>query len=225
MAKIGGSCAGLFAGVALTRLGHNVDILESAVKSARYGMAAGIGLASHVKAFLEKHDRLAHVPFSLPSECFHVLGENLETQRTLLHGYNLTSWDSMYYRLRANFDGFESSYYPHPPPRQATDGRATFHAGARALDAWEVGDELVVKTEDVTTGASREYRADYVVVADGGNSAFRQQLEPTALRKAPGYMVWRGTVPAKDVSPELVSKLKGYSALYAVPGQKSYCVM
>lgn len=206
-------------------MGHDVEIIESATSSARHGTAAGIGLAGYVQSFLRRHDRLAGVPFSLPSECFHVLDQNLDTVRTTLQGYSLTSWDAMYYRLRANFDGLSSAYYPQPPPRQPTDGDSTFHPGVRALRVREAGNSVTIEVRDTVTGEERDVHADYVVVADGGNSTIRQQLEPTVLRQDAGYMVWRGTVPSKQVSSALLDKLKGSSALYVVPGQKSYAAM
>ncbi|KAJ3498635.1 hypothetical protein NLG97_g964 [Lecanicillium saksenae] len=222
---IGGSCAGLFTGIVLARMGHNVDIIEVATSSARYGTAAGIGLAGHVQSFLKQYDRLAETPFALPSECFNVLDENLETIRQTLLGYSLTSWDALYYRLRANFDGLVSPYYPQPPAREATDGQSTFHPGVRALRVQDAGESVLIQTHNVGTGESQDIHADYVVVADGGNSTIRQQLEPALERRDAGYMVWRGTVPAPKVSRALLDKLSNTSAFYAVPGQKSYVVM
>ncbi|KAJ6787277.1 hypothetical protein PWT90_01698 [Aphanocladium album] len=222
---IGGSCAGLFTGICLTRMGHTVEIIEAATSSARYGTAAGIGLAAHVQSFLDRYDRLAATPFSLPSECFNVLDENLGIMRKTLHGYSLTSWDAMYYRLRANFDGLASPYYPQPPPREATDGESTFHPGVRALRVHDAGESVRIETHNTVTGELKDLHADYVVVADGGNSTLRQQLEPTVERKDAGYMVWRGTVPATQVAPTLLEKLNGTSALYAIPGLKSYAVI
>ena len=52
--QIGGSSSGLFAGILLKRQGHNIRILESASSSAREGLAAGVGLAAHVKPILRR---------------------------------------------------------------------------------------------------------------------------------------------------------------------------
>lgn len=205
-------------------MGHDVEIIESAMSSARYGAAAGIGLAGHVKEFLDKYDRVG-TPFSLPSECFHVVDENLDTIRTMLQGYSLTSWDAMYYRLRANFDGLASPYYPRPPPAEAADGKPTFRPGVRALGVYEGDKSVRIELEDKTTWGATNLHADWVIVADGGNSVLRQQLEPSLVRRDAGYMVWRGTVPTPYVAEALLNKLSGTSVMYAVPGQKSYCVM
>lgn len=206
-------------------MGHNVEIIEGATTSARYGTAAGIGLAAHVQAFLDQHDRLQDVPFSLPSKCFHVLDENLKTTRDLLQGYSLTSWDSMYYRLRANFDGFASSYYPQPPPRQSTDGNTAFHPGVRALSVHDAENSVRIEASNFITGESKELYADYVVVADGGNSTIRRQLEPTAARLDSGYMVWRGVAPVKYASDTIRGKLNGACAIYNIPDHKNYVIM
>jgi hypothetical protein len=46
----------------------------------------------------------------------------------------MSSWNAMYYLLRANFDGLVSNFCPNPPPLAAGDGKAIFDYGKRVTN-------------------------------------------------------------------------------------------
>ena len=48
--------------------------------------------------------------------------------------FKMTTWKSLHYRLRANFDGFSSAYVPNPPEGLEKDGKAIFDIGKRVTD-------------------------------------------------------------------------------------------
>ncbi|KAK3725387.1 hypothetical protein LTR37_000357 [Vermiconidia calcicola] len=220
---IGGSCAALFAAILLKRQGHNIRILESAPSSSREGLAAGIGLAAHVKRFFDEHDRLKDIPFGTPNDTINFLDAEMQVRQKVPVGLIMTTWDATYYRLRANFDGLRSPYCAEPPTIEEGEGEEVFETGKRATVVEEVVDGLSVVVEDVGTNEQLRHEADMVIAADGANSTMRRQLEPQLQRAEPGYVIWRGTVPTADLSQELLDKIEGHTIFY--PMQHSYAVI
>ncbi|MCJ1448894.1 MAG: hypothetical protein MMC23_009413 [Stictis urceolatum] len=96
-------------GIVLRRLGHNVHILERTESSTRDSQAAGIGAGPHVQDFLGKYDLSQH-PFSMPCDVVRILNSDGTLRRVISLPRQLTSWDALYYRLRANFDGAQTEY-------------------------------------------------------------------------------------------------------------------
>ena len=144
--------------------------------------------------------------------------------------FRMTTWDATYYRLRANFDGMESSYCPHPRALEEGEGEGVYETGRRVLRVDELPEGAGVKllTEDVESGDQHTFEADVVIAADGANSSIRPQLNPDLRREESGYVLWRGTVPTKDLSEEILFKLEGntslcqmpysYTVIYTIPG-------
>ena len=226
LSQIGGSCAGLFAGILLKRQGHNVRILESASSSEREGLAAGIGLAAHVKRFFDEHDRLKDIPFGTPNDFMQIRDEDMNVTMEIPMYFRMTTWDATYYRLRANFDALKSAYCPEPPAQDSEVGEGVFETGQSVWDVVDLGEDpsgLTILTEDKGTNEYRRYKADVVVAADGANSRMRRQVEPKLQREEPGYVIWRVTVPTKDLSRNLLDKIEGKTTLY--PMRHSYAIM
>lgn len=111
--QIGGSLAGLMHGIMIKQLGHNVRILEQTTSSVRTDQAAGMGTGPQGREFFEQHDVYAK-PYSFACPGFQFLDKEANIKRTLNLPLNLTSWNVLYYRLRANFDAFESTFCPNP---------------------------------------------------------------------------------------------------------------
>ncbi|KAF2168185.1 hypothetical protein M409DRAFT_21629 [Zasmidium cellare ATCC 36951] len=229
---IGGSCAGLMSGILLKRKGHNVRILEVAVSSEREALAAGIGLQRDVKSFFEVEDVLRPKPLGVVNPGFRVLDEKMDVKYQLPVSLNLTSWDAVYYRLRANFDGYSNLYNPELPPhaRDAKEGSVEFITGKKALKVEDVKGRMTVFAEDVRTKDKTEYTGDLVIAADGTNSTIRRQLMPRLQREEPGYVIWRGTIPTKNLSQDILDKIENkplvcpykhnYLVIYTIPGEK-----
>lgn len=222
---VGGSCAGLMAGVLLKRKGHHVRILEVAESAEREGLAAGIGLQRDVKAFFETEDIFKDKPLGVINPGFRVLDEKLDVKYQLAISLNLTSWDSVYYRLRANFDGYTNSYnekVPAPDP-ESKDGTATFDTGKKVLKVEDVNGRMAVFAEDVKTGTMEVCKGDLVIAADGTNSTIRRQLMPRLQREEPGYVIWRGTIPTKELSQDVLDKIENKPLI--CPYNQTYLVM
>lgn len=220
---IGGSCAGLMSGILLKRGGHNVRILESAASSEREGLAAGIGLAPGVRKFFDKNDRLKHEPFSHLNQNIDVFGKDLEVIRRIPIGLSMTTWDATYYRLRANFDALKSPYCKKPPPVDPKEGKGIFLTGKHVEDVEEIGGGLRVTAKDFETHELDSYDADVVIAADGANSSMRRMLEPSIQREEPGYVLWRGTIPTKDVPRGFLERIENRCILN--PMRYSYSIM
>lgn len=187
-------------GIMLKHLGYNVRILEKDVGSPESHMA-GICAAADVLKFLEKHDRLDQ-PFGITSEKFQSIDKQLNARVFLRAPRLMTSWDALYFRLRANFDGLKSDYYPNPPLPGSSALTAVYDSGKRVKGVAIDASGVLVKFEDRTTGEYNEARADLLLGADGPNSIVRKLFVPSPSPRLPflGIVVWRGVVPELDVS-------------------------
>lgn len=96
--------------------GHNVYILERS-SDARESHMAGVCCAWDCLEFLKKYDRIKQ-PFTLKSERLQAVDQSRSIYKYFKAPRQITSWDVMYWRLRANSDGFASKYYAEPPPKE-----------------------------------------------------------------------------------------------------------
>ena len=87
------------------------------------------------------------------------------------HAQNMTSWDTLYAVLRANFDGPETAHV-EAPLKTAEDGQAMYDYGYTVSSvAYEEGK---VKLGYVYKEGHEGFTtADFVIAADGRNSMVR----------------------------------------------------
>ena len=185
----------------IKRLGHKVRLLEKSVSSARGSLAAGMSTGPKGREFLDNYDSIRQ-PCSFPCPGPTVLDEKMDVKRQVKAPLNLTSWDVLYYRLRANFDGYRNEYCPDPPVPLETEGKAIFDQGKQVTSVTRNGHQITVAFNDIVDGGSGICRADLVIAADGSFSSVRQGFAPNVKRKYAGYVAWRGTVPEEAVSQE-----------------------
>ncbi|KAI0835788.1 FAD/NAD(P)-binding domain-containing protein [Hypoxylon sp. FL0890] len=223
---IGGSLAGLMCGIALKHAGHEVHIIEQDGNE-RQSHVSGIGLGPTVDHFLQRHDRISSV-FSNRIGCIQTLKNG--TPRVIAVGNrDITSWDAFYYRLRSNFDGYISPYYPVAPQPSETDGSVTYEARQKVLNISPDGSQMVLSILDHGTQETHQRNADLVIGADGPDSLVRAKYLPTVQRSYVGYIVWRGTVPELEVSKRtreiftrsiMTCMMKGgHCIVYTIAGQ------
>lgn len=112
----------------------------------------------------------------------------------------MTSWDLLYYLLRANYDGVESDYCT-VPDSVASDGAARYEYGHTVTGLEEDGDGVKVHFRKAD-GSAGSVAADLVVGADGPSSTVRKIFHPEVERELVGYCALRGTVPEEEASPE-----------------------
>ena len=166
---------------------------------------AGISIGAQVDELLAKHDRCSDKPFALPSECLQYMDARGRVKAFYTTPRFMTSWDVLSYRLRANFDGLRSEYYPEPPRTERVGvGKAVYDEGKQVKDMVLVDGVVSVYFDDLTTGEPGKVEADLVIGADGPNSVVREKfLPPSAIQRLyAGYVVWRGVVPEREVSDE-----------------------
>lgn len=198
---MGGSLAGLIHGVALTRLGHNVEIIERSSTSTPETQGAGLAVAVDLRTFLERYDK-TKLPYGVCSPDFRMINAEGKVVKSMGIVQTFSSWEAIYYRLRANFDGLSSDYVPSPPSKEDGEGHAQYSFGKIVTGVHRNAAGSVVldiKDQDGKIG-SRE--ADLVVAADGPSSTIRQLFEPESKRMYAGYCGWRGTLRETAVSSE-----------------------
>ncbi|KAI1099777.1 FAD/NAD(P)-binding domain-containing protein [Jackrogersella minutella] len=240
---IGGSLSGLMHGLVLHHLGSTVRILEQSPTDSPASHMAGVCLGEDVQKLLKRFDRASEVPLGIQCVQLQSLDQQGEIHPFLRVNRIMSSWDALYFRLRANFDVKASEYVPHPPalrPREDEDTeaartRARYEVGKQVvgIEKLETG-QLMVRFKDHSDGGKDGLAlADLVLGADGPNSIVRKTfLEPgQADRKYSGYVAWRGVVPEEQVSEETrnvfrenitYSILKGeggHVIIYNIPGK------
>ncbi|KAI0198776.1 FAD/NAD(P)-binding domain-containing protein [Astrocystis sublimbata] len=199
---VGGSIAGLMCGLLLKHVGCDVEVLEQDGDDRKSHMA-GIAMGPNVMDLLRDHDRLTK-PFTYEIDGLQSLDTSSKPGRIVATGRReITSWDALYYRLRSNFDGRVSAYYPQPPEADIMDGTAVYHSHTRVLDVGRADASdarLTVTSLDRHTNAVSERKADLVIGADGADSMIRAKYQPAVQRRYAGYVVWRGTVQEAHLS-------------------------
>ncbi|KAI9876341.1 MAG: hypothetical protein M1830_006738 [Pleopsidium flavum] len=224
---VGGSLGGLFAGVIFKRLGHNVRILERNPTPLLHNQGAGVVAGGDTQEFFHKYDATKR-PIAVTSKLRHYLdreGHVIHREQTV---QKMTSWDLLYFLLRANFDGVESGYCKLPGPVDG-EGKAKYEYGHLVKELKDKKDHVEVDFED-KEGQHGSTSADLVIGADGPSSTIRKILLPEVRRTYAGYVAWRGTIPEDEASPEakeaFVEKFAFYHTegiqilSYTIPGEK-----
>ncbi|KAI9646539.1 hypothetical protein NHQ30_004532 [Ciborinia camelliae] len=171
-----------------------------------------IAAMEHVQSFIERYD-LTKTPYSVTSPNVQFLDQAVKIKSTWNISVAMTSWQILYYLVRANFDDLASDICPQPPKLAGQLGSAIYEHGKEATD---------VEYKDGV-------HADLVIAADGASSKVRQTLQPNLKHKYAGYVVWRRTAPESEVSEKTKAIFAcktiffpykgGYIVLYTIPGE------
>ena len=203
-------------GIVLKRLGHNVRILERNSASLQ-SQGVGISTMENVQELLNQHD-MAKDPYFVTSPHTQFLNKEakvIDIWKLVIHS---TSWSTLYYRLRFNFDGLQSDYVPGTyTPLVEDEGKATYEQGKAVTDIKCVDGSVHVVYE-TTNGQTETITADLVIAADGPSSSIRKILQPRLRREYVGYVAWRGTVLESDVSEETMKVFDGKLTYFQTKG-------
>jgi len=199
-------------GLMFHRIGSSVRIFEQCVTDNPDSHMAGVGLGPDVLRLLERFDRVAEIPLGIPSVQLQSLDQQGKAHPFLKARRILSSWDALYFRLRANFDMLASDHVPFPPlttlvgdentsrPRST----ASYEAGKQVLgvESLETGQLRVTYKDLRNYGKEEQVVADLVLGADGPNSVMRKLFHAQGCteRRYAGYLAWRGVVPEEHVS-------------------------
>ncbi|KAK7932312.1 hypothetical protein PG985_003024 [Apiospora marii] len=153
-----------------------------------------------------QHDRLSDV-FCHRSNRLQTLNKDEDLKVFVNIIRDITSWDTLYFRLRSCFDGYASSIYAAAPSVAETDGPAEYICHRKLVDIRRVysdyqQEQMGLTTLDCSTGEVTEIKADLVIGADGPDSFVRSRYLHGTRRQYVGYIAWRGTVREADVSAE-----------------------
>ncbi|MCJ1230893.1 hypothetical protein MMC12_007567 [Toensbergia leucococca] len=225
---VGGSLSGLIYGLMIKRLGHNVHILERTTTDTRASQAAGMGAGPWGTEYMKIYDRYVE-PYSFLCAGSQTLDRAGHVKRTSKWPLNLTGWDVLYFRLRANFDGLKSEYCPEPPKPLNSEGKAFYDLGKRATSTVYSDGLVTVQFDDIIQGGCASIDAHLVVIADGSTSMIRAELISNLRPSYSGYVAWRGTVPEREVTEStrqmfdtrfnLFVMKKSHVVGYAMPGE------
>jgi 2-polyprenyl-6-methoxyphenol hydroxylase-like FAD-dependent oxidoreductase len=192
---IGGSLAGLFAGLLLRRQ-FTVDIYERA-EAELAGRGAGIVTHALLWEALDAAEIAWREDLGIEiarRRCFDRDGSLL-----LEHPYRqtVTSWDRLYDMLRR---AFPAAHYHRGKELAAVDMR---HDGVTAR---------------FTDGATAE--GDLLIGADGLRSTVRAQFLPGIVPIYAGYAAWRALVPEHALGAELHTQVFDHLAFCLPPGEQ-----
>ena len=209
---VGGSLGGLFAGLALKRLGHNVHILERNPAPILRGQGAGIVAGAETRDYIEKFDKSGR-DIKINAAFRHYL----DIQGNVIHREDwpqyMTSWDLMYHILRANFDGVKSEFCQVPDQE---GGKTVYDYDAQVTDMKVENGEVTVFFEQENT--KKSIKGDILVAADGPSSRIRTILHPDVERKYAGYVAWRGTICESEASDLAASTFVERFTFFHAPG-------
>ncbi|KZV98097.1 FAD/NAD(P)-binding domain-containing protein [Exidia glandulosa HHB12029] len=227
---VGGSLAGLFNGVALSRLGHRVTILERNTTPLLHNQGAGVVFGGDLLEYFSTYDRTRTPLYTTIRTRQHLdqSGAIVHSARAEQH---MTSWDLLYHLLRANYDGINSDYVT-PPARVEGDGEVEYRYDCRVTAIEDLGEgkgvSVTYKTH-ANPDAEETLTGDMLIAADGASSFVRTLLFPDAKRTYAGYIGWRGTAPENAVlqhtAETLFEKFTFYMAeglqflTYLIPGK------
>jgi 2-polyprenyl-6-methoxyphenol hydroxylase-like FAD-dependent oxidoreductase len=209
---VGGSLGGLFAGTVLSRLGHKVQILERNPTPLLHDQGAGIVAGVDVQTWFEQWDRSSRTKPRQPngprtadglvvtSHARQYLDRAGKTIHYEQRAQKMTSWDLLYYVLRAGYDRVDSEYVEVAQKDEGeVDGVYKYGCSVTGLN--ETNNGIRVDYERRLENGETESQsriADLLVACDGGSSTVRKRLLPDVERKYAGYVAWRGTVLESD---------------------------
>ena len=173
---VGGSMAGLCAGLVLRGAGCAVEVLE---KSPREMQERGAGLVvqKEVLDFVVEHCGVSADDLGVRSRTRQLLDRAGSVIWSEDSAQLMTSWDSLYRNLKRAF-----------PPEH-------YHHGCRLVSIRQDAARAWAAFED-----GRELACDLLVCADGANSTARRLLLPEVAARYAGYVAWRGMIPERELT-------------------------
>ena len=179
-------------GIVVARLGHHVTILEKSVNTLESQFGAGLGVADALAKFFHDYDQNQQPYHFNPPETVYVdsQGRQINTTRP---GILATSWNTLYTRLKANFDG--------PMAKYIND--------AKVIDVKTTACGVLVHYTNTTDQKLVKLTGDLVIVADGSGSKTRALFAPGVSTRYVSYAAWRGTILERDMMEKTKLECQG----------------
>ncbi|KAK7754990.1 hypothetical protein SLS62_003074 [Diatrype stigma] len=167
---------------------------------------AGVCLGVDVQQLLRRYDLASEIPLGIQSVQLQSLDQQGKVHPFLRVNRIMSSWDALYFRLRANFDMRVSEYVPHPPALgllagedvETAKSRARYETGKQVLgvEQLETGQLMVRYKDHLGSGKETQALADLVLGADGPNSVseetrevFRENITYSILQGEGGHVI------------------------------------
>jgi 2-polyprenyl-6-methoxyphenol hydroxylase-like FAD-dependent oxidoreductase len=177
---VGGSLTGLAAGILLRKIGWGVDIFERSPQSLS-DRGAGIVMQQETLELLRlcgtKDDGDVGVMLTY-RQYLDASGAVVSSDRM---PQLMTSWGLLY-------SWFERSF-----PAD------NYHLGHEFESMWQGSSSVTSRFK-----GGMETKADLLVAADGFRSSIRGLLLPEIQPRYAGYVAWRGVVPERELSPDIL---------------------
>jgi 2-polyprenyl-6-methoxyphenol hydroxylase-like FAD-dependent oxidoreductase len=193
---IGGSVAGLFAGLSLRRAGWQVAVYER-TRTELMGRGAGINTHPELVAALAAVGVDAGGTLGVESQWRRLLSPEGDVVAEFPFKQVNISWDRMQGVLRRAF-----------PDRD-------YHLGAAFISCREMEERVTAVFED-----GRAAEADVVIGADGFRSSVRGVLLPEVRPRYAGYVAWRGMVEERQLSPAVHEQIFDAFAFSLLEGEE-----
>jgi 2-polyprenyl-6-methoxyphenol hydroxylase-like FAD-dependent oxidoreductase len=196
---VGGSMAGLSAGLFLRKHGWSVDIYERLPEELT---SRGAGIVSHPEllALLTEAGADTNTEFGVPIQDRRVVDRDGEIVAQFTYAQIATSWTRLLHMLGDIF-----------PPEH-------YHLGKSLTGLSHKADGIRIDFADGTSASG-----DLVVGADGIRSTVRGFILQGAEPLYAGYVGWRGLVQERDIPPDLHAEIFS-SITFCLPrGEQMLC--
>jgi 2-polyprenyl-6-methoxyphenol hydroxylase-like FAD-dependent oxidoreductase len=195
IAIVGGSMAGLIAGLSLLRCGYEVAVFE---KGGDELASRGAGITPHLALFeaFEQAGIPINNPLGVRSKGRLFLGQDGSATASNKTPQLFASWGMLYRFLRRAF-----------PDRH-------YHAGRRLIGLRQFSNKVELQ---FAGGARQEF--DWLIGADGVRSTVRREISPMSTLNYAGYVAWRGLVIESRLMGDEVAELEERMAFYLPPGE------
>ncbi|MBI4506980.1 MAG: FAD-dependent monooxygenase, partial [Chloroflexi bacterium] len=190
---VGGSLAGLCAGLAMQSVSYEVDVFERS-PGVMHSRGAGLVAQGPVLRLLERHGVARPEATAVPSPKNQFIDRTGRVLRDDPIVRYAMSWDVLYQLLRRVFPD------------------AHYHQGKRMVAFKQDDGRVVVRFED-----GDEAAGELLIGADGVGSTTRQLLLPEVQPEYAGYVAWRGLVPQEALPADLAARFAEHFMYYDGP--------
>ena len=198
---IGGSLAGLAAGLELKAAGLRVSIHERS-KRVLDDRGAGIVMQPDTVQLLSERCGLRREQMGVWLRYRQYLAKSGTPEFRQPMAQQMTSWSLLYHAMRAAFP--KETYFEN-------DALVGFRR-----------DAAKVHTRLANTG---DVEADLLVAADGSRSLVRSILFPDILPQYAGYVAWRGVVPESEADAGLLKTFVDHFTFQQLPHSHILCYL
>jgi 2-polyprenyl-6-methoxyphenol hydroxylase-like FAD-dependent oxidoreductase len=196
---IGGSIAGLCAGIALLEKGFDVEIYERA-RGTLKDRGAGLVIQSDMLEYLVEHGISTRTLFGVRATQRQVLDDDGSVLLVYPNDTFFTSWNYLWNQLKSYF----------PSSRYFSDFELT------GLEDREGKISATFKNGELRT-------ADLLLGADGLNSRVREYVSPATRPEYAGYVAYRGLIPEEVLTAEEIKFFSDKFSIYSYEGSHMLC--